>query len=112
MKIHRFVLTVLAPAAFSLAMAGDAAAEGACVFVKQEALQCVEASSVSSCSAKSPSGEFHSGTTCKNIGYGVTWGMAKPPAPPAKGSFDGSQPQVDRMSHRTGSMPKIESPIR
>lgn len=105
MKFHRFVLSLMVPLAFSLVGAGEAAATGACVYVKQEALQCVEATSTRACSSKSPSGEFHMGTTCKSIGYGKTWGLAKPPAPPAKGSFEGA-------SYTERELPKIESPLQ
>jgi hypothetical protein len=105
MKIHRFVVSLLAPLAFSLAPAGQADAAGACVYVKQEAFQCLDrVKSQSACRSKSPSGEFHAATSCKGIGYGVTWGMLTAPAPPAKPSFQG-------VSHSVSEVPAIRSPF-
>jgi len=105
MKIHRLVLSLLVPLAFSLAPAGEASASGACVYVKQEAFQCLDrVASQKACTSKSPSGEFHAGTSCKNIGFGVTWGMAKPPVPPAKASVQGA-------SYSAAEMPAIRSPF-
>lgn len=105
MKIHRFVLSLVTPLALSLGFAGQASASGACVFVQHEALQCTQASSLSACTSRSSDGEFHSGTTCRNIGYGKTWGLAKPPAPPAKADFDGMSAAPER------DLPAIESPV-
>lgn len=86
----RIVLSSVASAAFALALAGEASAKGACVYLKNESFQCTDrVSSQTSCAKKAPGGlgEFHDGTTCKKIGHGVTWGIASPPPPPAKASF-------------------------
>lgn len=87
----RNILSSVAAAAFVFAFAGEASAKGACVYVKNETFQCSDRiSSMSSCQKKAPGGlgEFHDGTTCKQIGHGVSWGIASPPPPPAKASFN------------------------
>jgi len=104
----RIVLSFVASAAFALALAGDASAKGACVYVKNETFQCTDqTSSLASCQQKAPGGlgEFHDGTTCKKIGHGVTWGIASPPPPPAKGSFSQASMAVP------AEMPTIPSPL-
>jgi len=104
MKANRLVLALLTPLAFSLALAGEASAKGACVYLQNESFQCVDTlSSQASCSQKASGGEFHEGTTCRKIGHGVTWGLAAPPPPPAKPSFE-------RASYAQ-EMPVIPSPI-
>jgi len=107
MKATRLVLSLLAPLACSLALAGAAHANGACVYVKNETFQCTDrVASQASCKQKAPGGlgEFHAATTCKGIGHGVTWGLASPPPPPAKGSFD-----VAPTSGK--ALPAIPSPL-
>lgn len=107
MKTSRIVLSFVASAAFSLALVGEASAGGACVYVKNESFQCVDrVSNPSACKQKAPGGlgEFHSDTTCKNIGHGVTWGIAKAPPPPAKpASFTMKAP---------ADLPPIPSPLQ
>lgn len=106
MTVHRFIFSLLVPLAFSLAPAGQAEAKGACVSVKNEALQCLDhVTSQRACSSKASKGEFHDGTTCKNIGYGSRWGLVKAPAPPAKPSFEG-------VSYQGKAMPAIPSPMK
>jgi hypothetical protein len=91
MRATRPILSLLAPFACSLALSGAALADGACVYVKNETFQCKNrVASEAACKQQAPGGlgEFHVATTCKGIGHGVTWGLATPPPPPAKGNFD------------------------
>jgi hypothetical protein len=103
----RIVLSFVASAAFTFALAGEASAKGACVYLKNETFQCTDrVSSLGSCQKQAPGGlgEFHDGTSCKKIGHGVTWGIASPPPPPAK-------PNFDRASMSPASVPSIPSPV-
>jgi hypothetical protein len=105
MKATRLVLSLLAPLACSLALSGAAHANGACVYLKNETFQCSDrVASEAACRQKASNGEFHAATTCKGIGHGVTWGLASPPSPPAKGSFD-----VTPTSGK--ALPAIPSPL-
>lgn len=107
MKATRLVLSLLAPFACSLALSGAAHADGACVYVKNETFQCKDrVPSQVACKQQAPGGlgEFHALTTCKGIGHGVTWGLASPPPPPAKPSFD-----VTPTSGK--ALPVIPSPL-
>jgi hypothetical protein len=104
----RFVLSFVVTMAFGLALAGEASADGACVYLKNEAFQCTQASSSLACHKRAPSGEFHEDTTCARIGHGVTWGLASPPPPPAKGSFEGAS--LSRESRM--DVPAIPSPFK
>jgi len=102
----RIILSFVASAAFTLALAGDASAKGACVYLKNETFQCTDrVSNLGSCQKQAPGGlgEFHDGTTCKNIGHGVTWGIASPPSP--KASFS-------RASTSPAAVPSIPSPLQ
>ncbi|MBW2315782.1 MAG: hypothetical protein JRH10_16530 [Deltaproteobacteria bacterium] len=104
----RIALSLLA-SAFVFAVAGEASAKGACVYVKNETFQCSDrVSSLGSCQKKAPGGlgEFHDGTNCKQIGHGVTWGIASPPAPPAKANFQGVSMSAPM------DVPPIPSPIQ
>jgi hypothetical protein len=90
MNAKRFLITFLSPLA--LALAGEAAAEGACVHVVQtgarEVLRCTDAvSGPQSCAQRSygDDGEFHTGRHCRDFGYGRTWGLDQPPAKAAHG---------------------------
>jgi len=102
------VLSFVASAAFVLALSGEASAKGACVYVKNETFQCSDrVSSLGSCKKQAPGGlgEFHDGTTCNKIGHGVTWGIASPPPPPAKASFQGA-------AATPADVPSIPSPFQ
>jgi len=94
MKTRRFLITLLFPLA--LALAGEVAAEGACVHVVQtgdrELLRCTDGVQGSrSCAQRSfdGDGEFHTGRACQDFGYGETWGLEQPPAKPAPGRIAG-----------------------
>ena len=90
MKTSHIVLSFLVSLAFGLVLAGEASAKGACVYVKNETFQCSDRiSSSMACKKKAPGGlgEFHASTSCQSIGHGVSWGIASPPAPPAKPDF-------------------------
>jgi hypothetical protein len=105
-SMTRIVLSFVAAAAFSFALAGEASAKGACVYLKNETFQCTDrVSSLSSCQKKAPGGlgEFHDGTSCKRIGHGVSWGVASPPPPPAKPAFSRASLPAD--------LPAIPSPV-
>jgi hypothetical protein len=104
----RIILSLFA-SAFAFTVAGEASAKGACVYVKNETFQCSDnVSSTSSCAKKAPGGlgEFHDGTNCKQIGHGVTWGIASPPQPPAKASFQGVAMSAP------ADVPPIPSPLQ
>jgi len=107
----RIVLSFLGLVAFSFALAGEANAKGACVYVKNETFQCTDrAPTAMSCKQKAPAGlgEFHAGTSCKNIGFGTSWGIASPPPPPAKPSFEG----VSFSLKAPAEVPSIPSPFQ
>jgi hypothetical protein len=104
----RFALSLVVTMAFGLALTGEAAADGACVYLKNEMFQCTNATSSLTCHKRSASGEFHQGTTCARIGHGVTWGLASPPPPPAKGSFEGAS----LSSESPMDVPAIPSPFK
>jgi hypothetical protein len=104
----RTIVSFVASAAFAFAFVGEAHAKGACVYVKNETFQCTDqVSSLGACQNKAPghAGEFYSGTTCKRIGHGVTWGIASPPPPPAKADFTQASMSVPTQ------MPSIPSPL-
>ena len=108
MKTSHLVLSLAASAGLVLALAGEASAKGACVYVKNESFQCADAvSSSQACKKKAPGGlgEYHDGTTCKRIGFDQTWGLASPPPPPAK-------PDLSPVSFdlKSGDVPPIPAP--
>ena len=111
MKTSHIVLSFLASMALGLALAGEASAKGACVYVKNETFQCSDRlSSAMACKQKAPGGlgEFHIGTSCKSIGHGVSWGIATRPAPPAKPNFSGASFSMSAPA----DVPPIPSPFR
>jgi hypothetical protein len=111
MKTSRIVLSFVASMAFSFVLAGEASANGACVYVKGETFQCSDhVASANACKQKAPGGlgEYHAATSCKRIGHGVTWGLVSPTAPPAKASFEGAS----YSGKAPAEVPSIPSPFQ